>query len=294
MPEEPLPVYQIQDFGEPLQQPHFYLQTLEAHLREHAFIQRPHKHDFYLLLLFTQGSGTHTIDFRTYPVGPGTAFFLDPGQVHAWQLSADSAGYVIFFSPEFYLLGFPEKKLFSFPFFGFSRHQPFLQLNETETAAIVTIIKTIEKEKAVRAWKQEDVLRNYLDILLIRLSRIYLKAPALEGTASANFSVLRQLENLIDRHFREHQPVSFYADHLHLTQKQLNDLSRHALKKTTADLIRDRLVLEARRLLIHSDQNITQIAAALGYFDNSYFSRFFKKHTGQSPEQFRQQVMLNS
>ena len=290
MPEEPLPVFQIQDFSEPLQPSHFYLETLEGHLQKHAFIQRPHKHDFYLLLLFTKGGGTHTVDFKTYPVEPGMIFFLNPGQVHSWQLSSDSAGYVLFFSPEFYLLGFPEKKLFSFPFFGTSQNQPFLRLPSSETEAIRSLIETMEEEKSIRTWKQDDVLRNYLDILLIQLGRLNLKKNGTEAGVTTGFSLLRHLENLIDRHFREHQPVSFYAEELHVTQKQLNELTRHALRKTTADLIRDRLVLEARRLLFHSDRNITQIAAELGYFDNSYFSRFFKKHTGQTPEQFRQSL----
>ena len=292
MPEKLLPVYQIQDFNAPFpKREGFYLKTFEAHLREHAFIQKPHKHDFFILIFVTKGSGTHTVDFQTYPVASNTVFFLIPGQVHAWQLAADTEGFVIFFSTEFYLLGHPQKKLFQFPFFNVLLHKPLLLLSEKERAEALAILDLIWKEYEGREWKQEDVLRDLLDILLIKLARIYqAKNASAANAASGTLTQLQQLESLIDRHYREHKPVLFYADSLAQTAKHLNDLCKQTLGKTTTELIQDRTILEAQRLLIHSDLTITQIAAKLGYFDNSYFSRFFKKKTGKTPEQFRQEM----
>src|SRR5687768_2340508 len=141
MSEKLLPVYQIQNFKEPSgHHHHFYLNNLATHLQEHAFIQKPHKHDFYILIFITQGSGTHTIDFKTFPVEPNSVFFLSPGQVHAWQLSADTEGFVIFFSLEFYALGHPQKKLFQFPFFNALLQKPLLQLSEFEMQKASEII----------------------------------------------------------------------------------------------------------------------------------------------------------
>ena len=72
-----------------------------------------------------------------------------------------------------------------------------------------------------------------------------------------------------------------------MTAKQLNDTCRRAINKTVNELIQERMLLEARRLLVHSHLTVSEVAARLGYFDNAYFFRFFKKHTGQTPEQFR-------
>ncbi len=165
-----------------------------------------------------------------------------------------------------------------------------MQLSETEMQAAAEIIGQLKQEHEGRQWKQEDVLRDFLDILLIRLARIYQEKHADLISLKAAFTELQQLENSIDQHFKVHKPVSFYAGELNITTKQVNEMCKQALGKTTTELIQDRIILEARRLLTHSDLTITQIAAELGYFDNSYFTRFFKKHTGQTPEQFRQHL----
>jgi AraC-like DNA-binding protein len=288
MPAEHLPIYQIKDFNaEEHHTRYFYLHSLAAHLQEHKFIQKPHKHNFFILLFVTKGTGTHTIDFIEYPVSPNTVFFLAPGQVHSWQLSDESEGFIIFFSPEFYLLEFPHKKLYGFPFFNTPLHQPLLLLPEAELASLLSIIQRMQQEHTQQQLMKDDVIRAYLDIMLILLMRIYEAQHKDKQVPAVLLPQLKKLMNLVDQHYQEHQPVSFYADQLHTTPKQLNDSCKRATGKTTSELIQERVLLEARRLLVHSDLSVTQVAAALGYFDNAYFFRFFKKHTGQTPEQFR-------
>jgi AraC-like DNA-binding protein len=129
------------------------------------------------------------------------------------------------------------------------------------------------------------MLRHYLDMLLILLARHYHSQGI--SVPTGELSQLQALEDLIDRHYKAHQPVSFYADQLHLTAKQLNDLCKRSLNKNSTHLIQQRLLLEAQRLLVHSDLTSSQIAAELGYMDIAYFFRFFRKHLGLTPEQFR-------
>ena len=291
MPEKFLPIYQIQDFAEASGPgPGFYLNQFEAHLQQHTFIQKPHKHNFYIILLITQGTGTHTIDFKTYPVNPHTLFFLSPGQVHAWQLSADTAGYILFFNAEFYRLVHPQEKIYRFPFFNTLLPKPVLTLPASQVNPITTILQNMAQEHESQAMQWEKVVSSYLNILLIQLSRVYNTQHGYERPAATAYSAWEQLEELLEQHYKQHQPVSFYAEKMHISPKQLNDLCKNTLGKTVSELLQDRILLEARRLLTHSALTITQVAAELGYFDNSYFARFFKKHLGQTPDAFRQSL----
>jgi AraC family transcriptional regulator, transcriptional activator of pobA len=283
MSRDHLPIYQIEDFQ--AQEGYFYLSSLAKHLQEHLFIRKPHKHGFYILMFITKGSGTHTIDFRQYPVGPGRVFCMTPGQVHSWELSDDTDGCVVFFTSEYYQQAFPQRKLYRYPFFNTLLHQPSILLPAGKEAAFLSILQQMSGELAGRELMQADMLRHYLDMLLIQLARHYHSQGV--PVPTGELSQLQALEDLIDRHYKAHQPVSFYADQLHLTAKQLNELCKRSLNKTSTHLIQQRLLLEAQRLLVHSDLTSSQIAAELGYMDIAYFFRFFKKHLGLTPEQFR-------
>ncbi|WP_205501881.1 helix-turn-helix domain-containing protein [Rufibacter psychrotolerans] len=288
MPEK-LPVYRIPDFTAARALTHgFHVVDLQAHRQKHAFVQAPHKHDFYLLLHIRQGQGTHTIDFTTYDLRPNSVFFLTPGQVHAWDLSPDTQGTLLFFSPDFYQEAPGSEQLRQFPFFRAWQNPAVLYAEAAQLTPVENLLQDLLREYAQPLSLQTEALRAYLRLLLIFLARLYPAAHAAQDNANWPF-YLYQLEALVEQHYREHHPVKFYADALHLSAKYLNELCKQNLGKTTSDLLQERLVLEARRLLTHSPHlNITQVAHALGFEDNSYFSRFFKKHTGNTPEQFRQ------
>lgn len=289
MPDTHLPIYEIQDFSDVHQHQYFYLSNLLEHLQKHLFIQKPHKHNFYILVFFTQGSGTHTIDFQDYPVAANTVFFLTPGQVHSWQLSDTTDGYILFFTSGYYLLGYSLQKLYSFPFYHSPSRSPYLALKKEELSPLLQSLALMKAEDAHQHLLKHDLLRDYLDIILIQLTRLYYSYIPQQNLSVGTFPQLQSLELVIDRYFKEHQPITFYADKLHLTPKQLNEYSKKGYGKTTTELIQDRIILEAKRLLVHSALTVAQVAAELGYFDNAYFFRFFKKHTGQTPEQFRKE-----
>ncbi|GAB3204320.1 AraC-like DNA-binding protein [Pontibacter aydingkolensis] len=283
-----LPIYQIQDYNAQDQKEHyFYYSSFSAHLQEHLFIRRPHKHNFYIILFITQGSGKHTIDFTEYEVKPYTVFFLVPGQVHSWQLSDNVDGFIIFFTQEFYAKAYPDRKLYSFPFFNTMLHRPILSISPEENALLMPVLQNIAQEHNTSRFMKEVMLSRLLDVLLIELTRICRHTECSTAFKGNEHTLLQNLERLIDLHHKEHLPVRFYADCLHVTTKHLNEICKRSLGKTTIELIQFRTLLEAKRLLVHSDLTSSRIAAELGYTDNAYFFRFFKKHTGLTPEQFR-------
>ncbi len=291
MIKESLPIYQIPDFdGAGFDSSVFYYSKLGRHLEKHKFIQKPHKHDFYIILLITEGSGNHSIDFKEYEVSPGSVFFLHPGQVHSWQLSEDSEGHILFFSTEFYSFGFPTKNLSGFPFFASSNHPCCLDLQRDQRDEINSYFSEIEKETQGYGRSKKEVLRSYTEILLVKLDRIYQAVYGFGQNISPTENRLRALESVIEAHFRTDRHASFYADELNLSLKQLNRLTKISFGKTISELLLDRVILESQRLLTYSDDSVAEIAAQLGFEDPSYFSRLFRKKIGNTPEQFRRSV----
>lgn len=251
MPQK-LPVYRIPDFTPARGLTRgIHVADLQAHRQRHAFVQAPHKHDFYLLLSVRNGQGTHTIDFTQYAVKPDSVFFLTPGQVHAWDLSPGTEGTLLFFSPEFYRGGRETDTLRQFPYFQTWQHPPVLYAPADALLPVEQLLHQLQQEYAHPASFQTNALRAYLELLLIQLARLYPTAPVAPEENSWPFQ-LYQLETLVEKHYLEHQPTSFYANALHLSPKYLNELCKLNLGKTTTYLLQERLVLEAKRLLTHS------------------------------------------
>lgn len=202
MTEDHLPIYQTQDFdAREHKEKYFYMSSFAAHLQKHLFIQKPHKHDFFILLLITKGTGSHTIDFKEYAVVPGTMFFLSPGQVHSWDLSADTDGFIVFFTAAFYLLEFPHKKLNSFPFFNMLLNEPLLSLANTAQDMLLNIMQHMQQEHLQAQLMKDDIIRDYLDILLIQLKRVYQEHSSENKIPATFLPQLQAFDHLIDKHY---------------------------------------------------------------------------------------------
>ncbi|MFD2999329.1 AraC family ligand binding domain-containing protein [Pontibacter toksunensis] len=230
MPKEHLPVYQIQDFkAQAEKESYFYFSLFKVHLKEHLFIREPHKHNFYIILLINQGTGTHTIDLRSYEVRPNMIFFLSPGQVHSWTLSEDADGLVIFFSSEFNLKELPHKNISRFPFFHTLLRTPVLYISQEEKYALMPNLQALQKEYLTQGLMRNEVLSCYLNILLIYLTRIYQSQGEDTQVPGGELSLLQRLENLITQHYRDHLPITFYADQLHVTARYLTEVCKRSL-----------------------------------------------------------------
>ncbi|TGD78815.1 helix-turn-helix domain-containing protein [Hymenobacter wooponensis] len=276
-----LPVFTLESF--PQNRPHrsWYLERLERHVANFPGISQPHSHNFYLLLYVTQGHGTHTIDLVTYDLQPGSLFFMTPGQVHHWELSEDAQGYVVFFEADFYLFRYPGPRLYDYPFFS-SAYSPVLHLGLSDQA-IRPLIERMWVEDTTPAPQQDEVVRSYLHICLELAARQYPAPVATPEEPRHAQQLLREFGLLLNEHFRTQRSVQHYADMLHISPNHLNALCRRQLGKTASTLIQERVLVEAHRLLRHTDATVGQVADALGFEDASYFSRYFRKHTGHSP-----------
>ena len=287
MASEQLPVYDIETFKYLGTESNFYANTFKAHLKQHhQFILAPHRHDFYVGMLFTRGSGTHQIEFNNYDIKPGHVFMLAPGEVHDWKLSADIEGYIFFHTKEFFDLNFTYEKVDNYPFYCCLRNNPLIILKKRSREKIKeTFFEIVDEYKRTELLKFQK-LSSLLNVLYIALSRIYLPDKIVQTKNLNYLGKLKELEQLINKHFKEHKSPKEYALLMHVSEKHLNRICKTCLNKTTTQLIIERVILEAKRRLAFATSTVSQIAEELGYSTSSYFTRLFKKNTGQTPVEF--------
>jgi AraC family transcriptional activator of pobA len=287
-----IPVYGIREFSKNNSESYFYSNDLPNHLKSHQFINNPHIHNTYITILFTRGKGEHQIDFSSYPVKPGSVFMLNPGQVHCWKLSEQADGFVFFHTREFYDSIFTNRKITDFSFFYLQQNHPVIYLGKDEVPLIQSRFEEINAEFNSYNSLKTEKLGSLIDLLYIELSRVYTKeVHNVSKETSINYYKVKTLQRLIDEHFRKLKLPQQYAELLNISTRHLNRLSREILNKTTGELITERIILEAKRLLIHNDIPVANVADQLGYEDVSYFICVFKKHTRQSPKAFQKNTI---
>lgn len=282
------PIYSIQNFKADFGKKELYINTFKNHLKAHSFIEKPHRHNFYLLVLFTNGSGTHEIDFTKYNIKPGSLFVLQPGQIHHWQLSADIEGYIFFYSQEVYNLYFAHKKIEDYPFYQSVMNQPEIVFEMEELTTILPYFNLMIAESQTNTPRKEDKLLNLLDCIHIEISRKYLSTVN-HRTHSYNYKI-HQLEQLLEQYYKTEKAPSFYAGKMNITLKHLNRICKDILNQTVTELITNRVILEAKRLLTNASKTVNQVADNLGFENYSYFTRLFKKQTGMTPSEFRKNL----
>ncbi|MBC7846944.1 MAG: helix-turn-helix domain-containing protein [Flavobacterium sp.] len=286
MKAKTLPVYNIEKFKPLCHEKDFYASTVSNHLKNNDFTSSPHKHNFFLVVLFTQGSGNHSVDFVNYDIKPGSIFMLSPGQIHSWTLTEDTDGYIFFHNKDFYELNFSSNKLQDYPFYCSVYNSPTLILKANDLQKSKSIFKEINleyKQKQLIKFKRLFVL---VELLYIDLLRLYLPQEQIDKQNQDYLIKLRKLEGLINDNYKTIKSPAKYAEMMFLGIKQLNRVCKECLNKSTSDIITDRIILEAKRLLIYSPFKIPEIAEQLGYTDISYFTRLFKKKNGITPAAF--------
>jgi AraC-like DNA-binding protein len=279
------PIYPIQRFNCNSVNSDLYINTFKNHLINHSFIEEPHRHNSYVLVFFTKGSGTHEIDFDKFIIQPGSVFFMQPGQIHHWDLSDDIEGFVVFYSQEMYNLYFGQKTIAEYPFYSSVNTIPEIVLDNAETKAILPYFDAMILENQSDQMMKRDKIMNLLDIIHIEIARKYSETH-LHEAHSYNVKI-KNFEVLLEHYFKTDKTPSFYASQLHITLKHLNRVCNEILKKTTTEVITDRIILEAKRMLMDKKFTVNEIATGLGYDDYSYFTRLFKKNTAMTPTDFR-------
>ncbi|TRZ41427.1 helix-turn-helix domain-containing protein [Robertkochia solimangrovi] len=249
-----------------------------------------HSHDYYVIQILTKGSGTHTIDFRSYDMNPGSVFFLNPGQPHQVTETSPNEGFIISFNYEFLArsnisLNFIHDINLFRPFGESPPLHPGSDNFDKILAYCMEIESCFERSDDFRY----EALGAYLRLLLISCNASCdIRELPPEDLADNAVETIRNFRALVEKQFRDWHRASQYADALYISVNYLNKLVKTYLGTSTKDYIQDRIILEVKRSLINSGQTAKEIAYDLGYKEPSHLSNAFKKCTGISLSDFRE------
>ena len=264
------------------------LESLEKYINS----DNPHYLSYFDITLITTGKGQFFLDEKKYELEKGLVIFSSPGQVRKWVFDKIPKGYVLIFEKAFLTSFFSDPKFVDkLSYFNRDLKHCFLKLNKAEITHIVDIFKNIESE--IRNFKNNDehILRALLYQAIIWLNRKFNDSELTQNPIEINRHISKFAEFVSDKLTQEHS-VSFYADELNISAGHLNALSKLFLGINAKKYISERIITEAKKLLVLTDLPISEIALELGFIDSSYFVRKFKSETGKTPLFFRKEQNL--
>lgn len=290
--KEHIPVYSLHNFSSPERKSQqFQVEVFDA--KRHFSVKYPHRHDFFEVLYLMKGSGFHVIDSNKYPIHPPCVFFMSPGQAHKIEFSNDIEGYIFIFTADFYLANRSnQNSLIEFPFFyNLRQDNPPLQL---ENKADIEFLKQLFSRSVSELENNQsnllDTLRSLLDLMLTSCTSRYKTEETLD-TKGKGYLLVKRFYHLVEENNYRNFSLKEYATLLAVTPNHLTQMVKQYTGKTSSQIIKAKQVMEIKRLLVHTNLSVAEIAHQLNFDDQSYFTKFFKRESGFSPLQYRTEMI---
>ena len=247
----------------------------------------PHRHDYYELFFFTNGGGTHLVDFQELPIDACSAHIVAPQQVHHLKRSNNSVGYAIMFMESFLRNNLENRHFVSqFAYMEQEDYVPVFQFTSSEYQEIEQLLGIMEAEMKKGECTNIEILQHYQNILILKCRTK--KTKRLFSHLSADQLLYAEFRKQVDLNYKTVKKVKDYAQLLNTTDRQLNEISHKGCGKSASTVIYERIVMEAMRLMVNTEMSVKEICYELEYDDLAHFSKFFKSQSGYSPSQFRE------
>lgn len=247
--------------------------------------------EFYLILFITKGTGKHFIDFQQYKYHEGSIIFISKGQVHAFEVLPDSDGFLILFTEAFLSKNLIHSDILSlYRLYNYHLHLPILQPEETGDNDFIGIINAMYEEyNSSHTFAKEEILRLLLKLLLLRTERIK-RTLIPQGKSSETFVKFGYFRNQLENHFTRTRNAKEYAGMMNISYKYLNEICKSVTGSTAKKFIDDFVILEIKRRLATSDLSVKELTYELGFDEPTNLLKYFKKHTLQTPSQFKELI----
>lgn len=248
-----------------------------------------YQNEHYHIIWIQEGEGQLLLDTQVLDVRDNMLLFISQSQIIAGKQNLKLKGISLAFNHTFYCIELHDKDVScNGVLFNNVYDVPYFCLDTVDKQFVVQIHQQIEDELQQKQSAQLDMIRTLVKQLIIRCTRI-LKTSycSIHQTDNEHIEFKRTFSALVEKNFREMHSVREYADLLYLAPKSLTQKLKVAGEDSPLDIITNRIVLEAKRLLLYSDKSIKEIAFELGFSDPFYFTRLFTKIAGLAPSNFR-------
>jgi AraC family transcriptional activator of pobA len=250
--------------------------------------------NYYTMILVIDGQALLKADFSDYEIDKNNLLCFTPYQPFMLSSDKELKGFTINFHPDFFCIHKHHREVAcSGVLFNNIYQPPFVSLQETEVVVFTNLIEQMKAEMQNADVAQYELLISYLKIFLITASRIkIMQHPDVQSETDMHSEpfILQKLKDAIEAHYKTKHTASDYSDLLNISASALAKVCKSHFNKTLTDLISERIVIEAKRELYLTSKAVKQIAFGLGFTDEHYFSRFFKKNADISPQFYRDTV----
>ncbi|MFY8020244.1 MAG: helix-turn-helix domain-containing protein [Bacteroidia bacterium] len=265
----------------------FQLNTSDAKVLS-AAPDDPHSHDYEELIVLMKGKVSHFIDFANHEILAPAVIFVSKGKIHRiipFLQDDESSAWVIRFKSEF----IPET---TFQLYSFYHHHAHILMQEGMCFKRITVLCEMMQMEMESTHPDYAVIKHLLGALFAMMESERKKQKESDLSMNKTHHItFKNFLNILEQNFRRSEGVEFYAEKLFMSTRNLNLICQQILNMSVSEIIETRKLIEAKNLLIHSQLSISEIGFELGYKDKSYFTSVFKKKSGQTPTEFREEMM---
>jgi len=242
--------------------------------------------DNYSIYWIKEGKGTYNIDFKSYSFTGNVLFFLSPGQIFSVDSEKIKEAYKLSFIRDFYCIETHDKEIAcNGVLFNNIYETPFVEVSTNDILKLDFILESLIDEFKNKDTAQYDMLQAYLKQFIIHSVRIKKELGTIKDDNESK--LFKDFSTLVEQNFRKLHSVTDYANRLGISPKSLTKHLQLLGAIKPSELIKNRIILEAKRQLIYSNESVKHIAFNLGFNDPAYFTRFFTKAIEKSPLQFK-------
>lgn len=244
----------------------------------------------YIKILYLPAGYKLRVDFANYETQRPTLFFISPNQYLELEAAGEESGYFIFYNRDFYCIQIHDQEVACDGLlFNNVRNMPKVELSDGENAFLGGLVNEMIGEFNLNDPSLEEMVRTYLKQLLIRATRSWKRQHLTHEVTDqqSDLEFFRKFTRLVEEHYKAKHTVADYADFLCMAPKTITHKFNRLRLPQPKEVIKNRIILEAKRLLAHTSLTAKEIAYNLGYDDPAYFSRLFMTKTGESPSSFR-------
>lgn len=249
----------------------------------------PHRTDFYMIYLFTDGTGKHMVDFNNLEVKEKHILFISQGQIHSFDPNETYDGRALIFTDTFFCRSERDRNYFQNSLLFNNIQQSYFNTGEDFDELKSIFIEIYDELNNKTDKFQSELLYNLLYRIFLVSERRLQKQLELPKKDLKTLQMVAVFKELVEEHYKSQKQVKFYAQELAVSQRTLQVATAQILGKSPKQWITERMILEAKRILAYDQVSVKELSVVMNFDDSTNFAKFFKKSTGTTPTDFRNQ-----